>query len=533
MAALATGAATRGLGHVGDVLRGLSGWKRFVAALIAGGLSALAFEPYNVFALLLLGYAALALLLEGIPDESRRTLKFALTGWAFGFGQFFIGLFWIGNAFQVDAADHAWQIPFAVTLLPAGLALFPALACIVSTGFAQNGTSRILSLSAALALAEYLRGHILTGFPWNLAAYGWGAVPQILQSTSVLGAYGLSLLTILFGCSLAALFARDRSRAVVLPALMLLLFVLFGVWGAARLSATIADVPNVRLRIVQPNIPEAEKFEPQFITRNWRRLLDLSRVKQGPEPTHIIWPESAPPFLLAREPVAMDEIVLLTANKHVLITGAARMARDGEGNRLFYNSVYFFGHGGALEGIYDKFHLVPFGEYLPLESFFHALGIDKLVNSPGGFSAGPGPRTFAIPGAPPVGPLVCYEVIFPDHVTGSPRPKWLVNVTNDAWFGTFSGPFQHFLSARVRAIEEGLPVVRAAGTGISAIIDPLGRVQAELGLDRMGALDGTLPQALPPTFYALHGDVLFAGLLVILGGIAGVVSRPTKSNSHR
>ena len=209
------------------------------------------------------------------------------------------------------------------------------------------------------------------------------------------------------------------------------------------------------------------------------------------------------------------------------------MARDGEGNRLFYNSVYFFGHGGALEGIYDKFHLVPFGEYLPLESFFHALGIDKLVNSPGGFSAGPGPRTFAIPGAPPVGPLVCYEVIFPDHVTGSPRPKWLVNVTNDAWFGTFSGPFQHFLSVRVRAIEEGLPVVRAAGTGISAIIDPLGRVQAELGLDRMGALDGTLPQALPPTFYALHGDVLFAGLLVILGGIAGVVSRPTKSNSHR
>jgi len=528
VAALATSAAPlRGLALVGDWLRGLSGWKRFVAGLIAGGLSALAFEPFNCFVLLLLGYAALVLLLEGIPEEQRRTLRFALTGWAFGFGQFFIGLFWIGDAFQVDAANHAWQIPFAVTLLPAGLALFPALACVVATGFWQSGPARVLSLSAALALAQYLRGHILTGFPWNIAAYGWGAVPEILQSASVLGAYGLGLLTILFGCALAEFCARGRPRAFVLPSFMLVLFVVLWGLGAWRLTTAVADVPNVRLRIVQPNIPEAEKFEPQFVTRNWQRLLDLSREKHGPEPTHIIWPESAPPFLLARQPVAMDEIVLLTGDKHVLITGAARMATDGQGKRLYFNSVYFFGHGGALHGTYDKFHLVPFGEYLPLESLFHALDIDKLVNSPGGFSKGPGPRSFAVPGAPLVGPLICYEVIFPDEVTGHPRPKWLVNVTNDAWFGTFSGPFQHFLIVRVRAIEEGLPIVRAAGTGVSAIIDPLGRVTAELGLDRMGVVDGTLPQALPPTFYALHGDVLFAGLLVLLAGFAGVLARPT------
>lgn len=528
MAATSLGAASfGGLARVGDLLRALSGWKRFAAALIAGGLSALAFEPFNIFAAQLLGYAALVLLLEGIPDASRRTVRFALTGWAFGFGQFLVGLYWIGNAFEVDAANHAWQIPFVLALLPGGLALFTALACVVATGFWQSGPSRVLALSAVLALSQYLRGHILTGFPWNLAAYGWGAVPEILQSASVIGSYGLSLLTILLGVSLAELCARDRPRAYILPGLTVALFVIIGVAGAIRLTTAVPDVPNIRLRIVQPNIPEAEKFAPQFVTRNWQRLLDLSRARHGQDPTHIIWPESAPPFLLEREPAALDEIAVLTGSNRVLITGAARVATNAEGKRNYYNSVYIFGHGGALTGVYDKFHLVPFGEYLPMESFFHAFGIDKLVNSPGGFSAGTGPRTLAVPGAPAVSPLICYEAIFPDQVTGSPRPKWLVNVTNDAWFGTFSGPYQHLLSVRMRAIEEGLPIVRAAGTGVSAIIDPLGRITAELKMNRTGVVDGTLPQALPPTFYALHGDVLFAGLIVLFAGLAGFLMRPS------
>lgn len=527
MAATSFGAASfDGLARAGDLLRGLAGWKRLLAAFAFGAFSALAFEPFNVFVAQLVGYAALVLLLEGIPDANRRTLRFALTGWAFGFGAFLVGLYWIGNAFEVDATNHAWQIPFVLVLLPGGLALFPSLACVVATGFWQNGPARLLSLSAALALSQYLRGHILTGFPWNLPAYGWGAVPEILQSASVMGSYGLSLLTILFGVSLAELFGRGRVRSYVLPGLMIVLFALLWVAGAIRLGMAVPDVPNVRLRIVQPNIPEAEKFAPQFVTRNWARLLDLSRAKRGQEPTHIIWPESAPPFFLDREPAALDEIAVLTGTNHVLITGAARVAMDAKGKRKYYNSVYVFGHGGRIVGLYDKFHLVPFGEYLPLESFFHALGIDKLVNSPGGFSPGPGPRTLGVPGAPLVSPLVCYEAIFPDQVTGSPRPKWLVNVTNDAWFGMFSGPYQHLLSVRVRAIEEGLPIVRAAGTGVSAIIDPLGRIDAELGMDRMGVVDGTLPQALPPTFYAVHGDVLFAGLIVLFAGLAGFLLRP-------
>ncbi len=352
-------------------------------------------------------------------------------------------------------------------------------------------------------------------------------MPEILQSTSVLGAYGLGVLTIAFGTSLGLLFGRNGGRSHLLPVAMLGLFAVMWGWGASRLAEPVPSVPDVQVRIVQPNIAEAEKFDPRFAVRNWNRLLELSGRPASVPPTHIVWPESAVPFFLEREPAALDAITVLTGNSHVLITGASRVATQSNGKPNYYNSVYIFGHRGEILGVYDKFHLVPFGEYLPLESFFHALGVDRLVNSPGGFSAGPGPRTFTLPGAPAVGPLVCYEIIFPGDVAGQPRPGWLVNVTNDAWFGTFSGPYQHLLIARVRAIEEGLPIVRAAGTGVSAIIDPKGRVVAELGMERMGVLDGALPAALPATFYAKHGDLLYVVLVILMGGLAGVLLRPT------
>jgi apolipoprotein N-acyltransferase len=505
--------------RIGDFFHGLSGWRRLLAAFVAGALSALSFAPFGFFPLILLSFGVLVLLLDGAAASPRPVRAAALTGFVYGFAQFLIGLYWIGYAFTVDAADHAWQIPFVETLLPGGLALFIALACAVAAKFWRGDSARIFVFAICYAATEWLRGHVLTGFPWNLPAYSWSASLPVMQSASVFGAYGLSLLTILFGASLAELCVKPRMR-IALPAIMLSLFALFWILGALRLSDTIiADVPGVRLRIVQPDIPETEKFGRTFVDRNWRRLILLSIAKRGPEPTHIIWPESAPPFLLDRSPSALDDIVLLTAAHHVLLTGAARMTQNPGGDRQFYNSLYIFGHGGALEGVYDKFHLVPFGEYLPLESFFHSMGIDKVVNSPGGFSAGAGPRTFAVPGAPKVGPLICYEVIFPGQVVSAERPGWLVNVTNDSWFGAGAGPYQHFLIARLRAIEEGLPIVRAAGTGISAIIDPLGRVTAELPLNQMGALDGVLPAAIAPTPYARFGDVIFLLMLLACAGL--------------
>jgi apolipoprotein N-acyltransferase len=360
-----------------------------------------------------------------------------------------------------------------------------------------------------LAAAEWLRGHIFTGFPWNLSAYGWGASLAVLQTASLVGAYGLSFLTMLLGGSLAELAAR-RWR---LPAAILLLFAALWGFGAQRLAAAPArDVPGVSLRLVQPNIPQAEKYVRRFVLRNWERLLALST--QPGKPTHIVWPEAATGFALARAPGALDQIALFNVRGQTLITGSDRIIRDARGLTA-YNSLYLFGPGGALPQTYDKFHLVPFGEYLPFAGLLGSIGLSQLAVGPG-FSAGDHPHVLAAAPAPPVTPLICYEVIFPHAVTDprAPRPGWLVNITDDSWFGPWAGPHQHLLIARVRAIEEGLPIARAANTGISAMIDGNGRVRAQLGLGKMGVVDAPLPQALAPTLYARFGDLIFLLLLV-------------------
>lgn len=512
----------RPLAAAADFVRALTGWRRFVVALVAGLLSALAFAPYDIFPLLLVGYAVLVVMLDGASQGPHRVRNAFGFGWAFGFGQFLAGLYWVAYAFMVDPSAHEWQIPFVLTLFPGGLALFPALACAASAWLWRKGPARVFVFTVLFAIACYLRGHILTGFPWNLPAYGWGASLGVLQSASVVGAYGLSLLTILFGASLALLGEPPR-KAWALPVAMTAGFALIWLAGLVRLGeAPTRFVPDVRLRLVQPDVPQDQKFLPQDRARNWQTLIDLSRENNGPPPTDIIWPEAAPPFMLLRVPAALGDVARLTEGNTVLMTGSVRAVTVPAAPPRFYNSFLIFAHGGELLHIYDKFHLVPFGEYLPLAPLMKWLGLSKLVESPGGFSAGDGPHTFDVPGAPPVGPLICYEVIFPGAVIGARRPGWIVNVTDDSWFGppSSSGPHQHLLIARVRAIEEGLPIARAANTGVSAIIDPLGRILSELGVGRMGVVDGQLPLALSPTIYARFGD---AGFFILLFVCAVVV----------
>jgi apolipoprotein N-acyltransferase len=284
-----------------------------------------------------------------------------------------------------------------------------------------------------------------------------------------------------------------------------------------RLSSSPTQyVPGVHLRIVQPNVAQADKYRPDLRARHWQELIDLSRVQHGAPPTHIIWPEAAPPFLLTRAPQALSDVAALTANGAVLMTGAARAEPSSREKPVFHNSLYIFGRSAQLLATYDKFHLVPFGEYVPFPQTLHAFGIDKLVNQPGSFAGGPGPRTYAIPGAPAVGPLICYEVLFPGEVAANPRPGWIANVTDDSWFGPASstGPYQHFLTARVRAIEEGIPIVRAANTGISAVVDPLGRVIVELGINKTGIVDTPLPKVVSPTPFDRMHEMLFWAMLL-------------------
>jgi apolipoprotein N-acyltransferase len=503
-----------GLIAAGDFVRALKGWRRFLFAAAAGLLSVLSFAPFDLFAFMLAGFGALALLIDGAQSHRRPVWSAAFAGWAFGFGFFLGGLYWIGYAFEVDALEHAWQIPFAVGLLSAGMALYAAAACAVASALWRPGPSRIFIFAICYAVGEWLRGHLLTGFPWNLPAYGWGDALGVMQSNALVGAYGVSLLTVLFGASLACLFER---RAFVLPVAMTVLFALMWIGGDIRLALTPETfVPGVNLRIVQPDVPQTQKYALQYTARNWRELMELSLQGNGPAPTHIIWPEAAPPFLLARQPGALDDVALLTARNAVLLTGAVR-AEPGATKPRYFNSFYVFAHGGQLLDTYNKFHLVPFGEYLPLAPLFDALGISKLVDSPGDFTPGDGPHTYNIPGAPPVTPLICYEVLFPGEVGGDRRAGWIVNVTDDSWFGppSSTGPYQHFLTARVRAIEQGLPVVRAANTGISAVVDGDGRVLASLALGQKGVLDSKLPYALHSTLYARFGDGTFALLIAL------------------
>jgi len=316
---------------------------------------------------------------------------------------------------------------------------------------------------------------------------------------------------VLYGASFAALLRGNDARARWLPGVMTVFFVALWANGEARLlTASDDSVPDVHLRIVQPATPQPEKYDQRLVVRNWRRLVDLSQAPASVTPSVIIWPEAAPPFVLARTPQAIADIGQITGDSRLLLTGQVRIAEEGARTR-FYNSFAIFGPHGKLLGTSDKFHLVPFGEYLPFEDTLRSIGITEIAANTG-FSSGPGPQTFSVPGVPPVGPLICYEVIFPQAVTGDPRPSWLVNMTDDSWFGPNTGPMQHLLIARVRAIEEGLPIVRAANTGISAIIDPYGRVRAQLDLGLRGVLDGNLPVALPLTPFARYGNPILLTL---------------------
>lgn len=496
-----------------DKIRALKNWRQLIFAGVVGAIGALAFPPIYFFPALLLSYAVLILLLDAGAEHSRPLVRCALIGWSYGFGFFLTGLHWIGYPFLVNPEAHAWLMPFAIVLLPAGLALFFSLASALCARFWGPGPKRVFLFAASFALLEWLRGHIFTGFPWNIPGYGWGASTAVLQNNSVFGVYGLSFLTLLLGASLVLLLSSERNRW--LPVGMIGLFVLLWLSGTARLIyANEETVPGVQLRIVQPATLQSEKYRLEYRTRNWERLTDLTRLDADMEPTHIVWPEAAPPFPLTQQEDALREIATIVGDEKVLLTGAVRIAEANE-IREFYNSFHIFGEGAQTLATYDKFHLVPFGEYLPFERRLNSWGITQIGGGVSGFSAGPGPQTFDVPGAPPVSPLICYEVVFPGAVVGETRPGWLVNITDDSWFGPAAGPLQHLLIARVRAIEEGLPIARAANAGISAIIDPYGRVRSRLELGARSVLDGPLPVALQATPYARFGDMIFFLLILI------------------
>jgi apolipoprotein N-acyltransferase len=511
-------------------LRTLAPWQLLLAAGLAGGLSALAQAPFYLWPLIFVTLPVFVWLTDASGGARRPWLLAALVGWAFGFGYFLIGLHWIAFAFLVDIKAHLWLLPFAMVLLPGGLALFFAVPIALARLVWPNDWRRVAVFAASLSLFEWLRGHILTGFPWNLFGYAWSGSDWMIQSASLYGIYALSLLTILAAAAPAALLRADGTRAPWrLPVVAAVAGpVLFLAFGLVRLpAAAMPSVEGVALRIVQPDVPQAERWKDEFFLRNWRTLIDLTRAPGLESRTHVIWPEAAPPLLMLAEPEALKVVGDVLPDHTLLLSGVVRRESAAPRDRFFNSMAVIDGRGHVLS-TYDKAHLVPFGEYMPLQQVFDSLGITKITGGSGGYSTGSGMKTLALPSGPPVGPLICYEIIFPDEVIDpAARPQWLVNLTDDSWFGPWVGPYQHLGIARVRAAEEGLPVVRAANTGVSAIIDPYGRVVASLDLNNQGVVDGTLPRALPMTFYARFGDLLFL-VFLLLTAIVGANSPLTK-----
>jgi apolipoprotein N-acyltransferase len=531
------------------------GWRRILIAFLAGVSTTLALPPTDIWPVPFITFPVLVWLVDGAAaGRLGGVLAAATAGWWFGFGYFLAGLYWVGHAFLVDAKTFGWLLPFAVIALPAGMALYTALGLALARLIWTRGAARVLALAISLTLAEWLRGHLFSGFPWNVYGYALISPLWLAQGAALIGIWGLTFLAVAIYASPAVL-ADDRSetkRPWLAPALSVAVIAALAIYGAIRLNRTPTEyVDGVRLRIMQPNLQQDEKFNYAQKQQVLSRYLALSDRASGPQSTglrdvtHLIWPESAFPFFLTREADALAQIAGLLPKGTVLITGAVRPPETKPGEPIIraYNSIYAIEHDGSIVSVYDKVHLVPFGEYLPFQDLLERLGLMQLTKVRGGFIAGDRRRNQQVPGAPTFLPLVCYEIIFPgdavprseragwlyDHlgryvdwpfVAGSgERPGWLLNLTNDGWFGASAGPYQHFQQARVRAIEEGLPLVRAANTGISAVVDPLGRVIALLPLGIEGVLDAPLPQAIPPTTYARAGD----GPLAVLAGLALVV----------
>jgi apolipoprotein N-acyltransferase len=509
------------------------GWRRAAIACLAGAASTLAMAPINFWPALFVTFPLLVWLIDGAAAGRWGSVGAAfLTGWWFGFGYFLAGLYWVGYAFLVDAKTFGWLLPVAVTILPAGLALFTGFGVALARALWTPGPLRVLTLAAALTSSEWLRGHVLTGFPWNAFGYALTSPLALAQSASVIGIWGLTFIAVAVFASPAVLADDGKGRrwAPVLGAFTVL--ATLAVFGAARLALNPTEtVDGVRLRIMQPNLQQDVKFNYGAKNEVMRHYVELSERVTAPGAglgavTHLIWPESAFPFFLTREPDALAAIANMLPATTVLITGAARAAEPVPGipGVRAYNSIYVIDHKGSILSVYDKLHLVPFGEYLPFQNFLERLGLMQLTKVQGGFLAGDRRHRIAVPGGPAMLPLLCYEVIFPgEAVPHGERPGWLLNLTNDAWFGISSGPYQHLQQARVLAIEEGLPLVRAANNGISAVVDPFGRIVRSLPLGGEGVLDAPLPRPIAATIYARIGDLWLLIVAAVMLGSALVV----------
>jgi apolipoprotein N-acyltransferase len=508
-------------------------------AFLGGALAVLSQAPYDFFAVCFISFPVLVWLLDGATaDKPVRLLRrlspaFAI-GWWFGFGYFVAGLWWVGGAMLVEAREFVWAMPIAVVFLPAILAIFYGLAAALARAFWSDDIGRIAALAASFALLEWLRTFIFTGFPWNPIGYAAMPIPLLMQSVAVVGMPGMNALAV-FVFAMPALLAGKRSVRIGLGLAMLLAAadIAFG-----YISLNAEPVPPVRsldVRVVQPSIDLAEKLDKTSRDDIFRSLLTLSSAPPGPDkpaPRLIVWPETSLPFLFTERPDALAAIGELLADGQMLLAGNVRAEGQGPEARRYYNSVVAINDRGEIVDAVDKLHLVPGGEYLPLADWFEQVGIEHIIAMPTSFSPGTERHPIALVDGLRAATFICYEIIFPEEVeAGVHGADFIVNVTNDGWFGDTPGPYQHFRNAQIRAVETGLPVVRAANNGISGVIDQRGRVIDAFALNVRGTLDVSLgipaPAPLPLGDPSRNGLVV-AVFLAAMGIFLTLVQRLRK-----
>jgi apolipoprotein N-acyltransferase len=500
----------------------LQGWRALGVAFLVGALAALAMPPLYWLPLAVLGIVAFVWLWQGASGP----LSALWRGWAWGTGHFAVGSYWILDAFFVPPADFKLLGPPIVAGLAVLLGFFPGLAAASARWlvgrwpFLGGSYRRLVLLAITWTVAEWLRGHAFTGHPWNPLGHVWAFAPPLLQGAALFGVHGLGALSFLV---LAAPTAGWRPSFAALAAVAAA--GLLGDWTMPATSDA-AQREGPLLRIVQPGVPQAEKWLPENRARELTRLVQLSRRPGFDRLAAVIWPETAPPFVIVPGSPAFQVMAQAVPPGGYLLTGAARGGPRPEDG--VWNSLLAIDGTGAVLAYYDKVHLVPFGEYIP---FHRELAPLSGLIGRGSFEEGEARVTIALPRLPSFSPVICYEAIFPGAVTGpGARPQWLLNVSNDAWFGLSVGPLQHLVSAQLRTVEEGLPMIRAANTGVSAVIDSYGRLLASLGMQQEGIIDHTLPPSRAATPYGRWGDLTLLVLVVLLG--VALVVRKSPANSE-
>lgn len=469
-------------------------WITAGLCFLSGSVSALAMAPYNVWGALLIGFGALYLSLGYAANKKQ---AFAL-GWLFGFGYFVFGLYWIGNALLVEGNPYKWAWPLAVCGLPALLSFFPAFACVVCKRFLNfKAWYGYTGFTILIAVSEVLRGHLFTGFPWNLYGYTWGETLPILQFVSLESVYSLTALTIFWAGGLGFIaLARSHKDSIIIGVSIIASFGAVYIFGMMRLiDADTAYHERAVIRVVQPNTPQVEKWERDKMAGHFKTALKLSRPtgEEANAPTIVIWPETALSPAYLNDPYTRQYITDMLGeypNGAELITGALRYTAE---DKTYHNSIVTIDQNGEISDIYDKSHLVPFGEYIPFQRYIPFGPVSQFT----GLEAGAGTSEFSTLENLTYNALVCYEIIFPrKSILKGQNPDFIINVTNDAWYGDSPGPYQHLMISKFRAVENGTPVVRAANTGVSAIIDSYGRILEQTAIMEYGYILSPLPMKL-------------------------------------